>query len=44
MAQWLPAYAEMSLELAKSTGAISLLAFSAAMALGRILEAGSVVE
>jgi len=36
MAQWLPAYAEMSLGFSKLTGSISLLAFSAAMALGRI--------
>jgi fucose permease len=36
MAQWLPAYAEMSLGFSKSTASISLLAFSAAMALGRI--------
>ena len=36
MAQWLPAYAEMSLGFSKSTGSVSLLAFSAAMALGRI--------
>lgn len=36
LAQWLPAYAEMSLGFSKSTGSISLLAFSAAMALGRI--------
>ena len=37
MAQWLPAYAEMSLGFSKSTGSFALLAFSAAMALGRIL-------
>ena len=37
MAQWLPAYAEMSLGFSKLTGSISLLAFSAAMAFGRIL-------
>jgi fucose permease len=36
LAQWLPAYAEMSLGFSKSTGSLSLLAFSAAMALGRI--------
>jgi fucose permease len=36
LAQWLPAYAEMSLGFSKLTGSISLLAFSAAMALGRI--------
>ena len=36
LAQWLPAYAEMSLGFSKSTGSVSLLAFSAAMALGRI--------
>ena len=36
LAQWLPAYAEISLGFSKSTGSISLLAFSAAMALGRI--------
>jgi fucose permease len=36
MAQWLPAYAEMSLGFSKWTGSVSLLAFSAAMALGRI--------
>jgi fucose permease len=36
LAQWLPAYAEMSLGFSKRTGSISLLAFSAAMALGRI--------
>src|SRR5579864_2446854 len=36
LAQWLPAYAEMSLGFSKWTGSISLLAFSAAMALGRI--------
>jgi fucose permease len=36
LAQWLPAYAEMSLGYSKWTGSISLLAFSAAMALGRI--------
>jgi fucose permease len=36
LAQWLPAYAEMSLGFSKWTGNISLLAFSAAMALGRI--------
>lgn len=37
LAQWLPAYAEMSLGFSKWTGSISLLFFSAAMALGRIL-------
>jgi fucose permease len=37
LAQWLPAYAEMSLGFSKWTGSVSLLAFSAAMALGRIL-------
>jgi fucose permease len=36
LAQWLPAYAEMSLGFSKWTGSISLLAFSAAMAVGRI--------
>jgi fucose permease len=36
LAQWLPAYAEMSLGYSKWAGSISLLAFSAAMALGRI--------
>jgi len=36
LAQWLPAYAEMSLGFSKWTGNISLLAFSAAIALGRI--------
>jgi fucose permease len=36
LAQWLPAYAEMSLGFSKWTGSISLLAFSTAMALGRI--------
>jgi len=36
LAQWLPAYAEMSLGFSKLTGGISLLAFSAVMALGRI--------
>jgi fucose permease len=36
LAQWLPAYAEMSLGFSKWTGNTSLLAFSAAMALGRI--------
>ena len=36
LAQWLPAYAEMSLGFSKSTSSVSLLAFSAAMALGRI--------
>jgi fucose permease len=36
LAQWLPAYTEMSLGFSKSTGRISLLAFSAAVALGRI--------
>src|SRR5437867_9160331 len=36
LAQWLPAYAEMSLGFSKWTGSISLLAFSAALALGRI--------
>ena len=36
LAQWLPAYAEMSLGFSKWTGSISLLAFSAAMAFGRI--------
>jgi fucose permease len=36
LAQWLPAYAEMSLGFSKWTGSIALLAFSAAMALGRI--------
>jgi fucose permease len=36
MAQWLPAYAEMSLGFSRWTGSVSLLAFSAAMALGRI--------
>src|SRR5881296_2849111 len=36
LAQWLPAYAETSLGFSKSTGSVSLLAFSAAMALGRI--------
>ena len=36
LAQWLPAYAEMSLGFSKWTGNISLLAFSAAMAFGRI--------
>ena len=36
LAQWLPAYAEMSLGFSKLTGSVSLLAFSAAMALGRI--------
>ena len=36
LAQWLPAYAQMSLGFSKSTGGVSLLAFSAAMALGRI--------
>ena len=36
MAQWLPAYAEMSLGFSKWTGSVSLLAFSAAMAVGRI--------
>jgi fucose permease len=36
LAQWLPAYAEMSLGFSKSTGSVSLLAFSAAMALGRV--------
>jgi len=36
LAQWLPAYAEMSLGFSKWTGSISLLAFSSAMALGRI--------
>jgi len=36
LAQWLPAYAEMNLGFSKWTGNISLLAFSAAMALGRI--------
>lgn len=36
LAQWLPAYAEMSLGFSKWTGSISLLAFAAAMALGRI--------
>jgi fucose permease len=37
MAQWLPAYAEISLGFSKATGSISLLAFAAAMALGRII-------
>ncbi len=37
LAQWLPAYAEMSLGFSKSASSISLLAFSAAMALGRII-------
>jgi fucose permease len=37
LAQWLPAYAEMSLGFSKSTASISLLAFSSAMALGRIV-------
>src|ERR1700741_1072974 len=37
LAQWLPAYAEMSLGFSKWTGSVSLLAFSAALALGRIL-------
>ena len=36
LAQWLPAYAEMSLGFSKSAGSVSLLAFSAAMALGRV--------
>jgi len=36
LAQWLPAYAEISLGFSKWTGSISLLAFSVAMALGRI--------
>jgi fucose permease len=36
LAQWLPAYAEMSLGFSKFTGSAALLAFSAAMALGRI--------
>jgi fucose permease len=36
LAQWLPAYAEMNLGFSKWTGNISLLAFSAAMALGRV--------
>src|SRR5713226_10744885 len=36
LAQWLPAYAEMSLGFSMWAGSISLLAFSAAMALGRI--------
>src|SRR6266404_53265 len=39
LAQWLPAYAEMSLGFSKWAGSISLLAFSAAMALVRILAA-----
>ena len=39
LAQWLPAYAEMTLGFSKWTGSISLLAFSAAMALGRIFAA-----
>ncbi|HEV2729078.1 MAG TPA: MFS transporter [Terriglobales bacterium] len=37
MAQWLPAYAEMSLGFSKWTGSVSLLGFSAAMAVGRIV-------
>ena len=36
MAQWLPAYAEMSLGFSKWAGSVSLLAFSAGMALSRI--------
>jgi fucose permease len=36
LAQWLPAYAEMTLGYSKGTASISLLAFSAAMTLGRI--------
>ena len=36
MAQWLPAYAEDALEYSKLTGGMSLLAFSVAMAVGRI--------
>ncbi len=35
LAQWLPAYAEMSLGFSMWAGSISLLAFSAAMALGQ---------
>jgi fucose permease len=37
LAEWLPAYAEMSLGFSQWTGSVSLLAFSVAMALGRVL-------
>ncbi|HEY3377264.1 MAG TPA: MFS transporter [Armatimonadota bacterium] len=37
MAQWLPAYAEKSLHYSKWTGGMALLAFSVAMALGRMI-------
>lgn len=36
MAQWLPAYAELGLGMSRWTGGMGLLAFSVAMALGRI--------
>ncbi len=36
MAQWLPAYAETSLGFSQWTGSMALLAFSVAMALGRM--------
>jgi fucose permease len=37
MAQWLPAYAETQLGYSRATGGVALLAFSVAMALGRML-------
>lgn len=37
MAQWLPAYAERSLGFSQWTGSMALLAFSVAMALGRMV-------
>jgi MFS family permease len=37
MAQWLPAYAETSLGFSQWTGSMALLAFSVAMALGRMV-------
>lgn len=37
MAQWLPAYAETSLGFSQWTGGMALLAFSVAMALGRMV-------
>jgi hypothetical protein len=43
-ASGLPAYAEMSLDFSESTGSVLLLAFSAAVALGRVLPDCSVVE
>jgi len=39
MAQWLPAYAELGLGFAKSTGGFALAAFSVAMVVGRLLVA-----